>query len=200
MNNKAKLIKLREIASIRIGYPFRGSLERDPEGTVGVVQMKDINKYNKLDLSELYKVQIEDLNEQHWLRRGDILFRSKGVSNTAALVEQDLKQVVASSHLTVIRINSRSVDPGYVVWYINHPYGQSQIKRFSQGTSLQMVTNSELGEVKIDLPSLKEQKLIAEVAALSCREQQIMEELTQKRKIYIDAVLMRQARAKVEKG
>jgi hypothetical protein len=42
----------------------------------------------------------------------------------------------------------------------------------------------------IDIPPLEKQKLIAEIAALSQREQQIMEKLAQKRKTYIDAVLM----------
>ncbi|MBW4647879.1 MAG: restriction endonuclease subunit S [Kastovskya adunca ATA6-11-RM4] len=186
-------VKLRDIASIRIGYAFRSSVERDPNGTVGVIQMKDIDQYNQLELSDVYRVQIEDLKPEHLLKKDDILFRSKGVSNTAALVSQDVGQCVASELLTVIRV--KKAIAGYIAWYINQPYGQYQIKRFSKGSSLLSVSNTELGELKIELPPLERQQLIAEVAVLSQREQQIMDKLTRKRQVYTNAVLMKQVKA-----
>ena len=56
-----------------------------------------------------------------------------------------------------------------------------------------MVSKLALETLVIDLPSLEKQKLIAEIAALSEREQQIMEKLAQKRKLYIDTILMQKA-------
>ena len=189
-------VKLKEIASIRTGYAFRGKVERDLGGTVGVVQMKDIDNYNRLDLNDMYKVQIEDLDKQHLLRRNDILFRSRGVSNTAALVEREVGQTVASAPLTVIRVKSRQANPAYVTWYINQSQGQEQVKRLSEGTSLLMVSKSALETLEIDLPPLDKQKAIVEVAALSQREQQLIDELGRKRKAFVDGILMRQAKVK----
>lgn len=188
-------VKLKDIASIRTGYAFRGKVERDPCGTVGVIQMKDIDNYNCLDLNDMYKVQIEDLDKRHLLRRNDILFRSRGVSNTAALVEREVGQAVASAPLTVIRVKSHQANPAYVTWYINQPQGQEQIKRLSEGTSLLMVSKSALEILEIDLPTLDKQKAIVEMAALSQREQQLIDKLGRKRKAFVDAVLMRQAKA-----
>lgn len=188
-------VKLKDITSIRTGYAFRGKVERDLGGTVGVIQMKDIDSYNCLALNDMYKVQIEDLDKRHLLRQNDILFRSRGVSNTAALVEQEVGQAVASAPLTVIRVKPRQANPAYVTWYINQPQGQEQIKRLSEGTSLLMVSKSALETLEIDLPPLDKQKAIVEMAALSQREQQLIDELGRKRKAFIDAVLMRQAKA-----
>ena len=189
-------VKLKEIASIRTGYAFRGKVERDLGGTVGVVQMKDIDNYNRLDLNDMYKVQIEDLDKWHLLRQNDILFRSRGVSNTAALVEREVGQTVASAPLTVIRVKSRQANPAYVTWYINQPQGQEQIKRLSEGTSLLMVSKSALETLEIDLPPLDKQRAIVKVAALSQREQQLIDELGRKRKAFVDGILMRQAKVK----
>lgn len=188
-------VKLTEIAVIRTGYPFRAKVERDPKGTIAVIQMKDIDAYNRLDLSDVYKVRIKDLNQQYLLQRNDILFRSRGVSNTAALVTEAMKSSLASAPLMVIRIKSRKVEPAYVAWYLNHPYGQHQISRLSEGTSLLMVNKLALEQLEIDLPPLDTQTTIAEIAALDQREQQIMDQLTQKRRAYIGAVLMQQAQA-----
>ncbi|MEO1430285.1 MAG: restriction endonuclease subunit S [Cyanobacteria bacterium J06633_8] len=185
-------VKLKNIASIRLGYPFRTKIERNPEGTVGVIQMKDIDDYNCLDLSDVYKVQLDDA-EKHLLHQHDILFCSRGVSKTTALVTEDIKPYVAALSLMVIRVKSKKVDPAYLVSYLNQPYGQYQISRISEGTSLSMVSKSALENLVINLPSLEKQKLIAEISALSQREQQIMEKLAQKRKLYIDTILMRKA-------
>jgi restriction endonuclease S subunit len=185
--------KLREIASIRTGYPFRSKIERNPDGTVGVIQMKDIDEYNHLELSDVYKVQLEDFSEEHLLRQYDILFRSRGVSNTAALVAEKIESFVAATPLIVIRVRSRKVVPGYLTWYLNQPCGQYQISRLSEGSSLLMVSKSALETLEIDLPPLETQKAIAEIAVLSQREQEIMNELAQKRKAYINAVLMQKA-------
>lgn len=186
-------VKLKEIASVRTGYPFRSKVERDPEGTVGVIQMKDIDDYNRLDLSDVYKVQLEDLSEQHLLQQYDLLFRSRGVTNTTALVTEKIEPFVAASPLMVIRVQSKNVNPEYLAWYLNKPCGQKQINRLAEGTSQLMVSKSAFAELVIDLPPLETQKVITEIAALSQREQQLMNELAQKRNVYIDAVLMQKA-------
>ncbi|MBD2302221.1 restriction endonuclease subunit S [Nostoc sp. FACHB-190] len=186
-------VKLGKIASIYMGYPFRTRVERDPEGTVGVIQMKDIDDYNRLNLTDVYKLQLEDLSEKHLLKQNDLLFRSRGVTNTTALVTEKIEPYVAASPLIVIRAKSSHVNPAYLAWYLNHPYGQKQINRFAEGTSQRMVSKLALAELVIDLPPLAIQEAIVQVAELNQREQQLMQELAQKRKVYIDAVLMQKA-------
>jgi len=182
-------VKLKEIASIRIGYAFRRSVERDPDGSIGVIQMKDINEYNQLDWRDVYQVNIEHLKPEYLLKKDDILFRSRGVSHTAALVTEDGGPWVASEGLTVIRLEPARAIAGYVAWYINQPQGQYQLKRLAKGSSLLAVSNTELGELKIDLPPPEIQRKIAAVAALSVREKQLLDQLTLKRQLYISAAL-----------
>ena len=183
-------VKLKNIASIRTGYPFRTKIERNPEGTVGVIQMKDIDDYNRLDLSDVYKVKVDDLYEKHLLKQDDILFCSRGVSNKMALVTKEVDNYVAASPLLVIQIKSQKVNPAYLVWSFQQNNIKKQINRLAKGTSQLMVSKLALETLVIDIPPLEKQKLIAEIAALSQREQQIIEKLAQKRKTYIDAVLM----------
>lgn len=199
--SKANLkVHLKDIAAVRLGYPFRTRVERDSNGTVGVIQMKDIDGYNRIDLSDVYKVQIEDLEKWHLLQANDILFRSRGVSNTAALVDgaieqtEEIKQFVASAPLMVVQVKTSTIDPAYLLWYINHPYGQRQMSRLAKGTNQQMVSKAALETMEVELPPLEKQKLIGEVAALSQQEQELLNELTGKRKAYVDAVLLQQVR------
>lgn len=193
-------VHLKDVATVRLGYPFRTRVERDPNGTVGVIQMKDIDGYNRIDLNDVYKLQIEDLEEWHLLQANDILFRSRGVSNTAAFVDESLeqteeiKQFVASAPLMVIEANNNVIDPFYLLWYINHPHGQRQMSRLAKGTNQQMVSKAALETMEVELPGLEKQRIISKVAALSQQEQELLKELTEKRKAYIDAVLLQQVR------
>lgn len=190
-------VRLEKIASIRMGYPVRTKVERDPNGTISIIQMKDIDKYNRLDSSDIYIVQMEDSMKKHFLAENDILFRSRGVSTTAALVPKELENSIAAAPLTVIRVKSnysKKVDPAYLAWYINQPRTQQQLSRLAAGTSLLHINLSALTDLEVDIPPINKQKLIVEIAALSQREQQIMEELARKRQAYIEGILIKQVR------
>jgi restriction endonuclease S subunit len=190
-------VQLKKIAAIQTGYPFRGKFERDPTGNVAVVQMKDIDDYNCIEFEDLYRVQVEDLSQKHLLQTHDILFRSRGVTNTAALVPEVLGKMIAAAPLTVIRVKSVKVEPAYLVWYLNHPQGQARLSSLVQGTSLAMVNKADLAELAVELPALDIQKGIAALAALGQQEQRLLEELRQKRKVYMDGLLMQRVKAKV---
>jgi restriction endonuclease S subunit len=183
-------VRLDKIASLLfMGYLFPSRVEHDPSGTIQVVQMRNIGD-GELNLTEpLYIQPPKNLQERYQLRRGDILFRARNIPNTAAMVEEDLGLAIAASPIIIIRVASE-VDPGYLVWFLNHSMGQSQLQRKSQGTNLQMVNMSALEAVEIDLPPLKVQHQIAEVARLQRQERKLVEQIASRRQQYLDAALM----------
>lgn len=189
-------VKLGEIAAIRSGVTMRGAVKpltnedlEKVKNPIGLVQMKDLTEYNALDLKDVYYIKDDDMSPSHALKPDDILFRSRGVTNTAVHLGNIPENLVASSPLTVIRVKSVHADPAYVAWYINHTEGQRQIKRFAMGTSLLSVGVADLREMKVQLPDLLTQQQIVEVAALAQQEQVLMAQLAEKRSQYVRAVL-----------
>lgn len=189
-------VKLGEIATIRFGITMRGAVRRltekelrEVQNPVGLVQMKDLTEYNELDLEDVYDIKDDGINASHFLKPGDILFRSRGVTNTAVYLSNIPEHLVASSPLTVIQVNSVKADPAYIAWYINHTEGQRQINRFAMGTSQLSVGVADLREMKVQLPALETQRQIVEVAALAQQEQVLMAQLAEKRSQYLRAVL-----------
>ena len=182
-----KEINLKTIASIRSGYPFRFKIEPDLQGTLRVIQMKDLNQYNEIDLRDVIKTKVDDVPPQHLLQPGDIIFQSRGMHNNCVLVTEAVKQAVADSSLTVISLKSSKlrINPGYLVWYLNHPHTQHQLSRLAAGTNLLRISKSDLEKIEIKLPPLAKQKLIAEIDRLSRREQQLLAKIAQKRQTYI---------------
>ena len=83
-------VKLKNIASVHTGYPFRARLEVVEAGNVSVIQMKDIDEYSRLNVSNLVPVSLPEVKDIHLVSRGDVLFRSRGSINTATLVYGEL--------------------------------------------------------------------------------------------------------------
>ncbi|MEB3290405.1 MAG: restriction endonuclease subunit S [Leptolyngbya sp.] len=189
-------VKLGEIANIRYGITMRGAVKplsekelQKVKNPIGLVQMRDLTEYNELDSEDVYYIQDDELNPNHLLKSGDILFRSRGVTNTAVHLGNIPENFVASSPLTVIRVKSTKADPAYVAWYINHTEGQRQIKRFAMGTSLLSISIADLRQMKVHLPPLETQRQIVELVALAQQEQVLMARMAEKRSQYLRAVL-----------
>lgn len=186
-----KEIKLEAIADVRSGYPFRSRIDPNPDGTIQVIQMRNLI-YKEIDFRDVVKIKMSSLDRRHLLKPGDILFQSRGMSknfNFVLVTEEIGKEAVADSSLTVISLKSDKVNPAYLVWYLNHPIVQHQINRLAVGTVLLMVRTSALKKLKIKLPTLAKQELIGKIDRLSKREQQLRLEIAQKRRIYIAKTL-----------
>lgn len=186
--------KLRDIADIRAGYAFRERLEYDAKGNVRVVQLTDLTLQNRVAFETAIRVRLLAETEPYALHKGDLVFRSRGLRTTAALMEEDAADVILAAPFFRIRIKDTAlVNPGYLTWYIASRPAQRFFTERQTGTSVNMVTAQELSELPVEVPPLAVQEQIAEIAKLSEREQQIETELNEKRKMYREAVLLRQA-------
>ena len=75
-----------------------------------------------------------------FIKKGDIILKAKSGNDTAALIKEDIENVVVSSHFIVITINDATVlNPEYLVAYLNSEYAQDYLKKHAEGTTLPIV-------------------------------------------------------------
>lgn len=176
-----------------MGYSFRSRLETDAGGDVAVIQMKDIDDANLLHPEGLARVQMPDLKDRHLVQEGDLLFRSRGVTNSAALVGGGLGRAVLAAPMLLIRPKTEVVEPAYLQWFINHPATQAVLAGQAAGTAVKMIGKRVLDDLQVVLPPLEKQRLIVEVARLASREVALLEELRRRRKALLEGILLRSA-------
>ena len=58
--------KLKKIADINLGYPFRSQIKHDLNGNYSVIQMKDIDEKSNINPSEIISVKIENLKPDYF--------------------------------------------------------------------------------------------------------------------------------------
>lgn len=183
-------MKLKQIASILMGYPFRSRLEPSEDGNVSVIQMKDVNESNRIDTECLTRIHLPDLKEHHIVQAEDLVFRSRGNVNTSAIIQQDLGTAVLAAPLLRIRIMSKQVLPAYLNWFINQPASQVYLASHARGTSVSMISKQAVEEMDVTVPPLTQQRIIVELAELGAREQELLKRLAEKRRSYISKLLM----------
>jgi hypothetical protein len=184
---------LGSLAEVRMGYSFRSRLEPDAAGEVVVIQMKDIDDSNLVHAERLVRVQMPDLKSHHLIKPGDLLFRSRGIKNSAALVGADLGQAVLAAPMLLIRPTTDALDPAYLQWFINHPATQADLASQAAGTAVKMIGANALVGLLVTLPPLVTQRHIVDAARLASRESALLARLKERRKALIDSQLLRRA-------
>ena len=173
-----------------MGFPFRTRLEPDPAGEIAVIQMKDINDTNLLHPEDLIRVRMPDYKKSHLIKKGDLLFRSRGLTNTVSLATVDLPHAVLAAPMMLIRVKTNIIMPAYLQWFLNLPATQATLAKQAEGTSVRMISKATLDALEVPVPPLVHQKEIVELANLATLEERLTEELLRQRKRFVEGILL----------
>jgi len=188
-------LKIKQLATVRMGYSFRSRLEASRGGEVAVIQMKDLLQDNTVSCKKLVKIEMETVKEHHLAQKGDLVFRSRGQITTAAILLEDPGKAVVAAPLLRLRITkSDKILPEYLNWYINQRDAQIFLASRAKGTVQKMISKQAIEDLEVYLPTLEQQKNIVELAKLSARERTILNTLSEKRDQYISTVLIQFAK------
>ena len=190
MKNNTYLLK--EIADIRTGCSFRTKIEADLRGNTLVVQLKELSEKNIIDVSTAVRINMSEISENYLLQKGDIVFRSRGMDSTAAIMDISSNNVILSAPFQRIRLrDANAILPQYLLWYINSKEAQIYFTANKTGTSVSMISTAVLADLPVIIPSLEMQKKIVDIHFLSEREIELKEELIKKKKLLTETVLLR---------
>ncbi|MCF6335295.1 MAG: restriction endonuclease subunit S [Spirochaetales bacterium] len=187
-------VKLKNLATIQMGYSFRSRLEVSPGGDVAVIQMKDLLSNNTVDCCHLMKIDMEVVKNHHLVRKRDLVFRSRGQITTSAVILEAPGKAVVAAPLLRIRVTAiERILPEYLNWYINQREAQIFLTSKADGTTQKMISKQTVENLEVSLPPLEQQKSIVELALLSSQEQTVLRALTEKRKQYVETILIQLA-------
>jgi hypothetical protein len=179
-------VKLKQIATINAGYPFRGKIPEVPGSAMVVVQMKDVSQTEGIRWSDCVETTLPGKKEPDCLTTGDILVAARGSLNYAIQVDQLLastgKQAVAAPHFFLVRIkrdslNKKDILPEFIVWLLNQPPAQRYFEQNAEGTLTKSIRRSVLEEAPVVVPPLAKQRAIVAMADTLREEQKLLQTL-----------------------
>lgn len=180
--------KLGNNTKVSSGQTIRGRVENDPDGSVWVIQMKDLSSDYSSLISVPHLVKEEQISQKQLLRKGDILFSAKGNNNKAYLFNED-HPAVAISLFFVLRTDESRLDPGYLTWYLNSRDGQNYFDRMRGGTYIGNIKKGTLEEMEIPIPSIEKQKKVAKLNELAMKENHLLLALAENRKQLVETTI-----------
>lgn len=174
-------MKLKQIATINAGYPFRGKLPEVEGSAVVAVQMKDVLLTEGIHWSGCTETELTGKREPEYLATGDILVAARGSRNYAVQVDQSQaytgKRAVAAPHFFVISLKKKGVLPEFIVWLLNQAPARRYFEQNAEGTLTKSIRRSVLEDTPVVVPPLAKQRAIIAVADTLREEQKLMQEL-----------------------
>ena len=186
--------RIEDIAEVQMGYPFRTRLDFKSDGILPVIQMKDLGPDNRVDCETVQKIDMEVLGDKHFVQKGDLIFRSRGVTNTAAILDREPGATIVAAPLLRIRVKKDIILPEYLCWFINQNSSQRYLATRQEGTHGGMISRQTLSNLVVDIPSLERQAQIVELINLQNRRQNLEKKRIQRQAQKITALLMQLVR------
>lgn len=183
------MVRLKDVATVAMGVTFRSRIERVLAGDVKVIQMKDLDNNDCVNLFDTSRVDYPNLKTRHLAQSGDIIFRSRGQAFRAALLNEETANTIISAPLFRIRPNPNYVIPEYLLWWINQPVSQTYFSTVSKGTSVKMISKEGLENLQVKLLPLMKQRLIVQYTHLVADENRLMEQIKKHRNLLVHGMI-----------
>jgi Type I restriction modification DNA specificity domain len=182
--------RIRDIAQIGIGYPFRGKVPAVEAGNVRVVQIKDLDEKRRLDSAGLVTINFER-PEPYLVEHGDVLFLARGHRLVAVTVDRPPPHTIAAGYFLILRPHAKIVTPDYLTWWLNGLEFQECLRPFVQGTHMPLVSKREFQDLPIHLPPMEVQHRILTLNNLADRERCLADAVLAKRAELVQEVARR---------
>lgn len=182
MPNDATTTVLSDVADIRLGHPFRGSIRETPDGRVRVVQMRDLTRAGLKDRDALVRTEVEGRKEPDWLQDQDVLLVARGSTSYAAPVIQPPERTVCSQHIYVVRLKEpERLLPAFLAWQLNQSPAQRYLRQSAEGSHQLSIRRSVLDAIQVRIPPLDQQRSVVELERLARAEREAMQSLIKNR-------------------
>ena len=189
---------LKRLAKIQIGYQPRCRIEPDPKGVCQIIQIRDLDEQGGLRTGGFCRITPEASNHARYqVNQGDVLFLSRGNRNVATPVGAKLHNTIAAGYFFILKLDSKTILPEYLAWYINSPPAQQFIQNVARrGTYTPVVPKSALEDLEVDIPSLRTQQTIVALDKLATKERSLLQKLEQRRSELVRAYCLQAAKQK----
>lgn len=174
-------MKLKQIATINSGHPFRGKIPECIDAPDIAVQMKDVSLSEGICWSTCVATELAGKSKPDCLAPGDILLAARGNHNYAVHVDQTLsslgKRAVAAPHFFVVTVRQKDVLPEFLAWLLNQSSIQRYFEQNAEGTLTKSIRRSVLEDTPVVVPPLAKQQVIIAMAEVLRQEQRLIKQL-----------------------
>ncbi len=152
-------VAMQDIAEVYRGFSALNRDVIDENGTVYFLNIKDIQDgFIDFESAEKMSTNNAACKEKYRIREDDILITTKGTSIKISIVGEKPPEAYISGNITLIRVMSKQYHPEILYEYLASRNGREELERIQSGTTIKLINNSNLREMRVPLYSWEQQK------------------------------------------
>lgn len=184
----------KNISTIITGHVFRSKIPYNTDGNINLLNMDAISSAGIVRVSEenIKKIQLNNIKPEEIIMPGDILFKAKGLNNTAVLIDSIPPNTTATASCHIIRVTNKNFLPEYVCSWLNSAVAKNHFSKGAgqaTGVTIANVSKATLETLEIPLLPLKNQKLISEIEECSKQEKELLLKIAEKKEMLNRAII-----------
>jgi restriction endonuclease S subunit len=187
-------MKLKNIATVKTGLVLsrKKANHYDDEVTYQQLTLKsfDNSTFTSQNSLEYFSANSE-INSKYLTQVGDIVVRLRA-PNIAICIDEKSQNLIISSLMCVIRPivkSDKNINNRFLAHYLNSKYSQKIFNIAVKGTTIPMIKTNDIADLEIILPQLSKQNKLVEIMDLAHKEQNLLNELLQKKQIFTKNIL-----------
>ena len=164
-----KLLKIKDIASVHGRIGWKG-LKREEYTETGPLMLSVWSLIDDYPYGIDYSININRLSSFRYdespeikLKNGDVLLAKDGDIGRVGYVQSLSEPSTVNSHVVVVRTKSNEIKSEFLYWFMNSPIFQTYCKSFTSGTTVPLLSQSNIKDATIPIPSLNEQSTISSI-------------------------------------
>lgn len=182
------------ISNIITGHVFRSKIPYNTDGNFNLLNMDAISTAGIVRISEenIKKIQLNNIKPEEIIMPGDILFKAKGLNNTAVLIDSIPPNTTVTASCHIIRVVDKNLLPEYVCSWLNSAAAKNHFSKGAgqaTGVTIANVSKATLETLEIPLLPLKNQKLISEIEECSKQEKELLLKIAEKKEMLNRAII-----------
>lgn len=168
--------RIDQCADVLPGFALKVRAEHEPEGAYFYLMAKDLKNTAYLsfhaDNTEVIRISVDKDVGNYYLKKGDVVFISRGARNEAAVIGDIPENTIASSTFYILRPKPE-VSSDYLTWCINQLLNLGRLDQIRTGAATPIIQRHNFKEVSIPVPALEQQQQIAAIAKIMDEEYQV---------------------------
>lgn len=153
---------LKRLAEIYTGFTLRESVSYLAHGDTKLLQSKDLPKNSSvIDAIDLTRIEWKYDSQPQYLKQGSVILLARGKPQAYLYKGNRDDKVIVGHIFIVINLNTDTIDPEYLTWYINNSsIAKRHFETNSTGSTLNMTSVSTVKDLLVIIPTLAEQQQI----------------------------------------
>jgi len=168
------VLELKKVAAVLSGVAIR-------EGTVGKARFMRLSDLSDLKSGREPSLGVGALPEVARalaIQQGDLIVAARGLSTDMCLANEAVFGAFVSLDLYLVRPDTSKVEPRYLSAFLSLPSTQALFAIGKQGSGLARLPKDVLEKMRIPIPSMKMQRLIAGLAGTFEDEARLLRKLS----------------------